>query len=195
MCVNVSAEDIARSPAPPAESIASVAEERCSPILLGFRRSAAAAARSEGRELGEARLDSLVRSGTAPVQARLLARTRTMAAPPPPRGMSPPAPGRRSPSRRAQLATPVGRLITSRDYPAAAIRSDLEGLVRVRLDVSRRGRVTGCTILQTSGSRILDSTTCRLLRERARFTPGRNERGRSVADSVVAPVRWMIPND
>ncbi|MBA3525824.1 MAG: TonB family protein [Sphingomonas sp.] len=49
-----------------------------------------------------------------------------------------------------------------------------QGRVEFRLDVGENGRVTGCTITRSSGSRWLDSTTCRILRSRARYTPARN---------------------
>jgi TonB family protein len=202
MCLDVSADDIARSAAPPAESIESVALERCAPILRGYRRAVAAGARSQARDLREDQLDELVRSATSQTHARLLTRTRQLAAPPPPRLMSPPLPGLPPPSGsatappvRAQLRTPVPQLITSRDYPAAALRAGVEGLVRVRLEISRRGRVARCTIVQSSGSELLDTATCGLLQARARFKPARNARGRTVGDSALAPVRWVIPND
>ena len=201
MCLDLSAADVARSRTPPAESVAAVALERCRPILRTYRRVLSARARGEGRALGEAQLDEAVRTDTMPMQARLITTARQLLAPPvsgpvpgPPLP-GPPQPHNRGPRpARAQLATPVAELITPRDYPAAAARAGVEGVVRVRLEVSRRGRVTGCTIVEASGSEALDSTTCQLFRTRARFTPARDVRGRAMADVLVQAVRWTLAN-
>jgi TonB family protein len=104
----------------------------------------------------------------------------------------PPPPHLRS---RADWVTPPSALITEDDYPAAALRNEEEGAVTIRLDISRQGRVTGCTILGSSGSPSLDSTTCRLFTMRARFTPARDRRGRAAADQKVTRIIWQIPDD
>jgi protein TonB len=38
--------------------------------------------------------------------------------------------------------------------------------------------VTGCRVTRSSGSRALDSTTCRLIEQRFRFRPSRDALGR-----------------
>jgi hypothetical protein len=53
--------------------------------------------------------------------------------------------------------------------------------------------VTACTVTESSGSASLDSTTCRLLQERALFTPARDSRGEPVSDTVVSRVSWRLP--
>jgi TonB family protein len=103
-------------------------------------------------------------------------------APPPP----PPAKGKAR--ARANLAA----LLSNDDYPVEALRNGVEGVVTFRLQVGADGRVTGCTITRSSGSPILDSTTCRLLSARARFSPARNRKGRPVPDSVAARIVWRI---
>ena len=108
-------------------------------------------------------------------------------APPPP----PPAPPRVvEPARaRANLAG----LISSDDYPPAALRNEEQGTVRVRLTIDTSGRVTGCSVTQSSGSSSLDQTTCRLLQRRARFTPARDNQGQPIGDTVTSPpIRWQI---
>ena len=67
--------------------------------------------------------------------------------------------------------------------------------MRVSLRVSRQGHVTACTVTSSSRSSVLDAATCQILASRARFTPARDERGRTVADTVAAGVRWVIPAD
>ncbi len=109
-------------------------------------------------------------------------------APPPP--PPPPPPRVQEPARaRANLAG----LISSDDYPPSALRNEEQGTVRVRLNVDTSGRVTGCSVSQSSGSSQLDQTTCRLLQRRARFTPARDNQGQPIADTVTSPpIRWQI---
>jgi TonB family protein len=103
--------------------------------------------------------------------------------------LPPPAP---PPKGRARARADLGALISNDDYPAEALRNRVEGTVGFQLLVGADGRVTGCNIIQSSGSAILDSTTCRLISTRARFSPARNQQGRPVADKVVGRIVWRI---
>ncbi|HYD36402.1 MAG TPA: energy transducer TonB, partial [Allosphingosinicella sp.] len=55
------------------------------------------------------------------------------------------------------------------------------------------GRVTDCTVTASSGSAALDSATCRLMKQRARFTPARDSDGHPTSDSVSNAIRWVLP--
>ena len=99
------------------------------------------------------------------------------AAPLPPPAPPPPPPPRGKARARANLAA----LLSNDDYPVEALRNGVEGVVSFRLQVGADGRVTGCAITQSSGSDLLDSTTCRLLSARARFSPARDRRGGAAA--------------
>jgi TonB family protein len=121
-----------------------------------------------------------------------------MAPAPPPINMAPPAPppppprGISAPARaRANLAS----LISVEDYPAAALRAREEGMVGFRLEVGPNGRVSNCAITQSSNSPSLDSTTCRLLTSRARFTPAQDSLGNPATGTVSGRVLWRIVND
>jgi TonB family protein len=81
------------------------------------------------------------------------------------------------------------------DYPAVAMRNREEGMVGFRLDVGANGRVSNCTITQSSASASLDNATCRLLTARARFTPARDLAGNPVSDALRGRVAWRIVND
>ena len=83
--------------------------------------------------------------------------------------------------------------ISHEDYPADAARAGVEGLVQLRLDVSADGRVTGCTVTESSSSSLLDSTSCRLLVRRARFDPARDEAGRPTTGSYETRINWKAP--
>lgn len=85
-------------------------------------------------------------------------------------------------------------LFSEEDYPKEAMKRAEEGTVRVHLTVSREGRVSDCRIVASSGSAALDSATCRIIRERARFTPARDGRGRPVTDVYSQSVRWQLPD-
>ena len=105
----------------------------------------------------------------------------------PTRGATP-APLRTS----ARPAMPLQSLINLADYPPSALREREQGRPGFRLTVGPDGRVTGCVILVSSGSPALDSTTCRVLRNRARFTPAVDSNGRPVQDLYWGEIAWRI---
>lgn len=115
-------------------------------------------------------------------------------APAPPIAAAPsiPAPGETGP-RRAAAMVPLHRLVNVNDYPAAALRAGEQGVVEVALDIAPEGRVTACTIAASSGSAILDASTCRILRSRARFTPALDAAGKPVPDRIMTRIAWRMP--
>lgn len=111
-------------------------------------------------------------------------------APPPP--PPPPAPVKVQPAKaRANLAS----YFSDDDYPQDAIRNEQQGTTGVRLDIGPDGRVTNCTVTSSSGSSSLDSTTCRLLRSRARFTPATDSSGNKTGDTTTTRIVWRLPAD
>jgi periplasmic protein TonB len=107
-------------------------------------------------------------------------------APPPP----PPPPVTVVPPRSA--TGDLQGLFRGDDYPQAAIRNDEQGAVTVRLTVGTNGRVSNCSVTSSSGSRTLDSATCRILQSRARFTPARDSQGNPTTDTVTQRIRWQL---
>ncbi|WP_162527219.1 energy transducer TonB [Sphingomonas solaris] len=83
--------------------------------------------------------------------------------------------------------------VTTADYPAAALKAKEEGTVTVELHLDATGRVERCTTLESSGSLLLDGTTCRLMIERASYYPTKDKAGRPVAAQVTKRVRWQTP--
>ena len=116
-------------------------------------------------------------------------------APPPPPPPAPPPPRPGDPARRATAVVPLPSLFSADDYPAAALRAEEEGLVTFRIAIDREGRVAGCDIVSSSGSASLDSTTCRLIRTRARFQPARTAKGQKTADVMYGRVWWRFPEE
>jgi TonB family protein len=92
---------------------------------------------------------------------------------------------------RANLAT----LFSDEDYPAAAIRNHEQGPVAFRLSVGADGSPTDCSVTASSGSSILDSTTCRILMERALFEPARDAKGKPTTDATRGRIVWRLPDD
>ena len=108
-------------------------------------------------------------------------------------GLAPDSAAAAEPAFRARTAT-LASLFSDRDYPAEAIRSGEQGAVAFKLAVGPDGRPAGCEVTSSSNSETLDSTTCRLLMERARFEPARDVDGRAVADSFNGRIVWRLPN-
>jgi protein TonB len=108
---------------------------------------------------------------------------------------APPAPPPPPPPKKVEPARAKGNLaalVSDADYPASALRAEEEGTTGFRLEVGANGRVTNCTVTQSSGSTALDNATCRIMRSRARFTPARDSTGASTADSVNSRITWRI---
>jgi protein TonB len=85
--------------------------------------------------------------------------------------------------------------ISDDDYPQDAIRNEQQGTTRFRLEIGADGRVTNCTVTGSSGSSSLDSTTCRIMRSRARFTPASDSTGAKTSDTVSSAIRWVLPSE
>ena len=113
-------------------------------------------------------------------------------APPPP---PPPPPPADYPVQRATPVVPLPSLFSADDYPAAALRAGQEGVVGYRMAIDKGGRVVGCDITSSSGSMSLDSTTCRLIRARARFRPARTAKGKKTADIMYGRIWWRFPEE
>jgi TonB family protein len=97
-----------------------------------------------------------------------------------------------APTKPPEPIEPAG-WFTPDDYPAEAIRANVEGTVAVELSVDAAGGVTGCKVAQSSGSELLDTTTCTLLRERGRFKPALDAKKRAVAGTFTRRAVWRLP--
>ena len=86
----------------------------------------------------------------------------------------------------------IGGQIKASDYPADALAAHADGTTGVEISVSAQGRPTQCSVAQSSGSRSLDSATCRLVMQRFRFRPAHDGTGRAVAGGIDFDQKWTI---
>lgn len=98
-----------------------------------------------------------------------------------------------APPTAARAEANLASYFSDVDYPAEAIRAGEQGLVAFRLQVAADGAVTTCTVEKSSGSASLDAATCRIMSERARFTPARDANGQATTDSFTGRIRWRLP--
>jgi hypothetical protein len=83
-----------------------------------------------------------------------------------------------------------GEWLSTEDYPREALLDDVSGTTGFRLAFDEQGLPTHCSVTESSGSALLDATTCGKLMERARFHPLVDESGRAVPGSYESTVRW-----
>jgi len=84
------------------------------------------------------------------------------------------------------------RLFSADDYPQQALDRDEQGTTTVRLTIGKNGRVKDCTVTLSSGFDSLDSASCRVLEERARFNPARDSNGTATEGMVVQRISWRL---
>lgn len=77
------------------------------------------------------------------------------------------------------------------DYPAASLRAEEQGVVRVSLSINTQGRVDNCTVSATSGFPKLDEKTCQIALRRFRAKPAL-QNGTPVPSTAVKAIRWQI---
>jgi TonB family protein len=83
--------------------------------------------------------------------------------------------------------------ISNADYPVAAKEAQQSGVVGFVLTVDGDGSVSDCTITQSSGSKLLDATTCKLMTRRARFVAARNSDNEPAAARWASRISWTLP--
>jgi len=106
------------------------------------------------------------------------------APPAPPAAVAPPSP-----------ATPKGRgnTFSDDDFPDASRRAEEQGVTRVSYVVGADGKVSSCTVTQSSGFPRLDDATCKIIMRRFRFNPATRD-GQPVPETKTQPVRWQLKN-
>lgn len=91
--------------------------------------------------------------------------------------------------------TPIGNPLDwfpPESYPAAAKAAGQEGRTVFSVNVDAEGRVTSCNILESSGTPLLDSTTCALAVTNGHFRPAVDASGKPVAGVWKSTMRWQL---
>jgi periplasmic protein TonB len=78
------------------------------------------------------------------------------------------------------------------DYPARALREEVEGTVGVRVTVTAEGRATGCSVTASSGNSDLDSGACRSLERYGRFDPALDDAGNPTTGSFQTRITYKL---
>jgi len=108
---------------------------------------------------------------------------------------APPAPPAPPPVRRVEPQSVSGNLqglFRESDYPSSALDNEEQGTVSVVLAIGPNGRVSNCSVAGSSGSRTLDSATCRVLTSRAKFTPARDSSGNPTGGTFRQRITWRL---
>ena len=108
----------------------------------------------------------------------------TPVAPPPvitpvarPAPPAPPAPPKPVISQAARARANLTSLFSTDDYPQSAIRNEEQGTTAVRLTIGTGGRVEGCDVTASSGSRARHPATSNIKRRGPRDTPAHDHAG------------------
>jgi protein TonB len=86
-----------------------------------------------------------------------------------------------------------GAWVLADDYPASALRAEVQGVVRFTLTIDANGKPRSCTVTGSSGSSLLDNVACAKIKERGEFIPATDPKGRAVEGTWSNSVRWQIP--
>jgi protein TonB len=113
---------------------------------------------------------------------------------PPPAPVGPP-PAPPAPSKARGARTKNERSWAARiqeNYPARALREEIEGTVGVRVTVTADGRATGCSVTASSGSDILDAAACAGMERYARFDPALDDAGNPTTGSYSTRITYRL---
>ena len=98
-----------------------------------------------------------------------------------------------APTSAASPAKPIaeGSWFSGSDYPAEAAKKGVEGSVTFEVDVDSTGKPTACRIAKSSGSDLLDQTTCRIVLAKSQFQPA-TVNGRPVPGRFSDKTVWRL---
>lgn len=78
------------------------------------------------------------------------------------------------------------------NYPASALRDEIQGSVSVRVTVTVEGRAVDCSITETSGFDILDKAACQSMERYARFEPALDYNGYPITGSYSQRITYRL---
>jgi TonB family protein len=94
--------------------------------------------------------------------------------------------------RAAPIGSP-GRWATSSDYPDAAQRAEKEGTVVFQVEIAPDASIIKCIVIKSSLVAELDEASCRLVKQRAKFSPALDQNDQPILGFYVNRIRWQIP--
>jgi protein TonB len=109
-----------------------------------------------------------------------------VAAPP----AAPPAPSKARGAKTKNERSWAARI--QENYPARALREEIEGTVGVRVTVTADGRASGCSVTASSGSDILDAAACQGMERYARFDPALDAAGNPTTDTYSTRITYKL---
>lgn len=112
-----------------------------------------------------------------------------------PNAAATPVPAAAPANEMASGVTPIGspgEWFPIESYPPEARAASQEGRTHFSLDIDAAGRITGCNILESSGSDLLDSTTCSQLILNGRFKPAMDRSGKPMRGTWKSAMRWQL---
>lgn len=95
-------------------------------------------------------------------------------------------------SKPAKSLKPLSSYFSPNDYPTTALRQEASGRTEVRLIIDRTGRPVDCILMRRSGNQAIDSETCQVLLDRARFEPAKDVDGKPMKSLYVTTVNWLL---
>lgn len=125
---------------------------------------------------------------TPPPPQPTVTRPSTVAPPGPPTPPRPPSQARdaRTKGQRGWAAR------IQENYPARALREEIEGTVGVRVTVTADGRATGCSVTASSGSDILDQAACAGMERYSRFEPALDDAGNPTSGNYTTRITYRL---
>ena len=101
-----------------------------------------------------------------------------------------------SDERRVHIATnargDLRGVFSAEDYPVRAMMEGETGSTRVGLLIDESGSVRDCTLITASGIAMLDSRSCGIITERARFSPALDAGGKPVKSYREQVISWRL---
>lgn len=94
-------------------------------------------------------------------------------------------------AKKPESLKPLNEYVTAADYPMQALRDLETGWNSARYHIDVHGRVRDCKIVESSGSRALDATLCRVV-GRFRYRPALDQTGRPMESLGFMRIRWQI---
>jgi TonB family protein len=81
------------------------------------------------------------------------------------------------------------------DFPNGAWNEKRTGRSVLWLDIDEAGKVTKCTVKQSSSHNDLDQRACTIVQQRAQYSPAKNFEGKPTPARNVASVSWRIRDE